>query len=77
MFLDKLQQTNYTEVPVRSQNMGKNTIFWFLWHNRATKAQASLRICTNSPEPSLLAYTKFGYRLILRPKFRFLVPLDA
>ena len=31
-----------------------------LLHCRATKAQASLCKCTDSPETSLLAYTMFG-----------------
>ena len=34
------------------------------------KAGASLRIYADSPEPSLLVYTKFGWRLIFRPKCR-------
>ena len=29
---------------------------------RAVKAQTGLHICEDSPEPSLLAYTKYGCR---------------
>ena len=37
--------------------------FMFLIHCRVTKAQVSLRkLCADSPEPSILAYTKYGYR---------------
>ena len=32
--------------------------------------------CADSPEPLLLANTKYGYELKLKPKFRFLVTLD-
>ena len=38
--------------------MGQNTRFRALSHYLAMKAQASLRICADSPEPSLLLYTK-------------------
>ena len=40
-------------------------------------AQASLRICTVSPEPSLFAYTKYGIRRRVRRKIRHLAPLDG
>ena len=39
--------------------------------------QASLRICANSPEPSELAYTKYGLRPWLRPKLRPVSSLDT
>ena len=32
----------------------------YLLYPHAAKAQASLCICTDLPEPSLLAYTKYG-----------------
>ena len=51
--------------------------FWYLSHKRAANAQASLRICTDSPEPSLLAHTKYGCRLRLRTNFRPLALLDT
>ena len=41
-----------------SQRMG----FRFLSHMREAKAEASLRICADSPEPSLLACTKYEHR---------------
>ena len=49
----------------------------YLSHCRASKAQASLCKCTGSPEPSLLAYTKYGCRLRHIPKFTPLVPLNT
>ena len=42
--------------------------FLYVSHRRAVKSQASLRICAVSPEPSLLAYIKYRYRLRLRQK---------
>ena len=44
-------------------------------HWWAEKAQTSLHICTISPDPLLLAYTKYGSTWSLRPKFRPLAPL--
>ena len=35
---------------------------WYLSHRRPAKAQASLRICAVSPEPSLFAHMKYGSR---------------
>ena len=36
------------------------TRFWYLSLQRAAKAQVILRICADSSEPLLLAYTKYG-----------------
>ena len=57
--------------------MGKYTGFRYLSHRRVARAQASLRTCADSPEPSLLAYRKYGYRWRLRPIFRHLSSLDT
>ena len=35
---------------------------WYLSHRQLAKAQASLRICAVSPEPSLFAHIKYGSR---------------
>ena len=35
---------------------------WYLPHRRPAQAQASLRICTVLPEPSLFAHMKYGSR---------------
>ena len=43
---------------------------------RAAKAQASLRICTDTSDSSLFPYTKRECRLRLRPKLRPLALLD-
>ena len=43
---------------LQRKDMGQHTSFWYLSHRRAAKAQASLRICADSPKPSLLSYTK-------------------
>ena len=43
----------------RSQHMSS---FLYLSHCQAKKAQASLCICADLPEPSMLAYTMFGCR---------------
>ena len=50
---------------------------WYLSHRRPAKAQASLRICAVSPEPSLFAHMKYGSRRWLRPKIRHLAPPDG
>ena len=49
---------------------------WYFSHRRPAKAQASLRICAVSPEPSLFAQMKYGSRRRVRPKIRHLAPLD-
>ena len=43
-----------------------------LQHRRPAKAQASLRICAVSPEPSLFAHIKYRSRQRVRPKIRHL-----
>ena len=50
---------------------------WYLSHRRPGKAQASLRICTVSPEPLLFAHMKYGSRQRVRPKIRHIAPLDG
>ena len=47
----------------------------YLSHRRPAKAQASLRIRTVSPEPSLFTHMKYGSRRRVRPKIRHLAPL--
>ena len=41
---------------------------WYLSHRRTAKAQARLRICAVSPEPSLFAHIKYGSRWRVWPK---------
>ena len=50
---------------------------WYLSHRRPANAQASLRIRTVSPEPSLFAHIKNGSRRMARQKIRPLAPLDG
>ena len=51
---------------------------WYLSHTRRpAKAQASLRICAVSLEPSLVAHIKYGSRRRIRPKIRHLAPSDG
>ena len=50
---------------------------WYLSLRRPAKAQASLRICAVSPEPSLFAHIKYGSRWRVRPKIRHQAPLDG
>ena len=50
---------------------------WYLSSMRATKVQASLRICAVSPEPPLLAHTSIESRGTLRQKARSLAPLNG
>ena len=40
---------------------------WYLSHRRPANAQASLRIRTVSPEPTLFAHIKYGSRRRVRP----------
>ena len=48
----------------------------YLSHLQSAKAQASLRMRTVSPEPSLLAFIQFGCGRILRQKIRTVTLLD-
>ena len=50
---------------------------WYLSPVRATKVQASLRICAVSPEPPLLAHTSIESRGTFRQKARSLDPLNG
>ena len=50
---------------------------WNLSHMRPAKAQASLRVCAVSSEPSLFAHMNYGSRRRVRPKIRDLAPLDG
>ena len=45
---------------------------WYLSLRRPAKAQASLRICAVSPEPSLFAHMKYGSSRRVWPKIRHL-----
>ena len=61
----------------KQNEMSQLMRLWYLSHRRPAKAQASLRIRADSPEPSLFAHMKFGSRQSVRPKIRHLVPLDG
>ena len=50
---------------------------WYLSHRRPAKAQASLHICTVSPEPSLFTYMKYGSGRRVRWNIRHPAPLDG
>ena len=50
---------------------------WYLSDRRPVKAQASLRIRTVSPEPSLFAHVKYGSRRRVRLNIRHLAPPDG
>ena len=50
---------------------------WYLSYRWPAKAQASLRICAVSPEPSLFAHMKYGSRRSIWPKIRHLTQLDG
>ena len=50
---------------------------WYLSHRRPAKAQASLRIHADSPEPLLFAHMKYGIRRRVRQKIKDLAPLDG
>ena len=50
---------------------------WYLSPMRSAKVQASLRICSVSPEPSLLAHTSSESRGTFRQKTRSLAPLNG
>ena len=46
------------------------TRFWYLSHQYAAMAKASLHICADMTEPSLLACTKYKCSRRIRPKVR-------
>ena len=58
-------------------HVGRVKRIWYLWPMRAAKVQASLRIRTVSPEPSLLAHTSSESRGAFRQKARSLAPLNV
>ena len=58
-------------------HMGRVKRIWYLSPMQAVKVQASLRICTVSPEPSLLAHTSSESRRTFRQKARSLAPLNG
>ena len=58
-------------------NMDRVKRIWYLSPMRAAKVQASLRICSVSPEPSLLAHTSSESRGTFRQKARSLAPLNG
>ena len=47
------------EIHVQRIQIGLVHEFLYLSQQRAVEAQASLHICADSPEPSLLPYTKY------------------
>ena len=57
-------------VRLQSHTMSQLIRLWYLPHRRPAKGQASLRIPTVSPEPSLFAHMKIGCRQMVRPKIR-------
>ena len=46
----------------KKRTLDRYTQCWHLSHRREKKALTSLRICTGSPERSLLAYAMYGSR---------------
>ena len=58
-------------------NLGHIKRFWYLSPMRAAKVQASLRICTVTPEPPLLAHSSSESRGTFRQKARSLAPLNG
>ena len=58
-------------------NMDRVKRIWYLSPMRAAKVQASLRIRSVSPEPSLLAQTSSESRGTFRQKARSLAPLNG
>ena len=71
----------YFYVPAYMYKVFNWSSSWDIWylssHRRPAKAQASLRIRTASPEPSLLAHIKYGSRRRGQPKIRHQGPLDG
>ena len=74
IYTDKLRQKKNEEM--LGHQMSYPMRLWYLSHRRPAKAQASLRICTDSPKPLLFAHMKYGSRGRVRPKIRHLAPLD-
>ena len=62
---------------IKSHHMSQLVKLQYLSHRRPAKAQASLRICAVSPEPSLIALIKYGSRRRVRPKISHLAPPDG
>ena len=64
-----------TDLAPPDENSWIRACHYFL-HQGATWAQVRLGMCADSPEPSLLAYTKYGFRWRLNANFRPLAWLD-
>ena len=62
---------------ISATNISQLMRLWYLSQRRPAKAQASLRIRTVSPEPSLFAHMNYGRSRRVQPKFRHLAPLDG
>ena len=60
-----------------TSDMDRVKRIWHLSPMRASKVQASLRICAVSPEPPLLAHTSSESRGTFRQKARSLAPLNG
>ena len=73
--INTIQHCNKTFID--ASFMGQHVRFLYLSHRRVAMAQASLRICAVSPEPSLLAYTNYGCKGKFRVKIRPPASLDT
>ena len=67
----------FYELGGKKRDMVRIKRIWYLSPMRAAKVQASLRIRTVSPEPSLLAHTSSESRGTFRQKARSLAPLKG
>ena len=71
------KNTNDEEENEINIDMDRVKRIWYLLPMRAAKVQASLRIRTVSPEPSLLAHRSSESRGTFRQKARSLAPLNG
>ena len=75
--LDDLIAQRKAQMQSKVSDLSQLMRLWYLSHRRPAKAQASLRICIVSSEPSLFAHMKYGCRQRVRPKVRHLNPPDG
>ena len=70
-------QNVVTKFQIIYLDTGQQMRSWCFLHYQETKAHTKMRIRADSPEPSLLTYTKYGCQCRLTLQFRSLLLLHT
>ena len=76
-FLDNTKNLHLQVWYEMGVDFGQHTRIWYLLHQRTVKAQMSPHICSDSPEPLPLTFSKYRSRERPKPNIRSLIPLDT